>query len=87
MLKITEQTFTYKDRSFKAIQPGDDHARTTKESLAHQKKVSAYANIVLVKRNEINEWSERYKKLKYDLALTRRRVTMKLEECRKRFER
>lgn len=42
---------------------------------------------MLVKRNEILEWQERYKKLKYDLALTRRRVTMKLEECRKRFER
>ena len=45
------------------------------------------ANIVLVKRNEVEEWQERYKRLKYDLALKRKKVTLKLDNCKKRFQR
>ena len=43
------------------------------------------ADIVLVKRNEMAEWQQRYKQLKYDLALTKKKVEMKLAECKKRF--
>jgi hypothetical protein len=45
------------------------------------------ADIVLVKRNEMAEWQKRYKQLKYDLALTKKKVEMKLAECKKRFQR
>ena len=48
---------------------------------------SELADIVLVKRDEVLDWQQRYKQLKYDLALTRKKVSMKLEECNKRFER
>ena len=48
---------------------------------------SELADIVLVKRDEVLDWQQRYKQLKYDLALTRKKVAMKLEECNKRFER
>jgi len=39
------------------------------------------ADIVLVKRNEMVEWQQRQKQLKYDLALTKKKVEMKLKEC------
>ena len=32
------------------------------------------------------EWMERQKKLKYDLALTKKKVLMKLKECKNRFK-
>lgn len=32
------------------------------------------------------EWQQRQKQLKYDLALTKKKVEMKLKECAKRFE-
>lgn len=44
------------------------------------------ADIVLVKRNEMVEWQQRQKQLKYDLALTKKKVEMKLKECKERFE-
>ena len=44
------------------------------------------ADIVLVKRNEMIEWQQRQKQLKYDLALTKKKVEMKLKECKERFE-
>jgi hypothetical protein len=44
------------------------------------------ADIVLVKRNEMQEWQQRQKQLKYDLALTKKKVEMKLKECKERFE-
>ena len=32
------------------------------------------------------EWQQRQKQLKYDLALTEKKVEMKLKECKERFE-
>lgn len=32
------------------------------------------------------EWQQRQKQLKYDLALTKKKVEMKLKECAKRFD-
>lgn len=31
------------------------------------------------------EWQQRQKQLKYDLALTKKKVEIKLKECKKRF--
>lgn len=45
------------------------------------------ADIVMVKKNEIEEWQQRQQKLRYDIALTKKKVEMKLKECKKRFER
>ena len=44
------------------------------------------ANIVLVKKHEMEKWLARQEKLTYDLDSTKRKVESKLAECRKRYD-
>jgi hypothetical protein len=44
------------------------------------------ANIVMVKKRDMEKWLARQDKLQYDLASTKRKVDSKLAECRKRYE-
>lgn len=44
------------------------------------------ANIVLVKKHEMEKWLQRQDKLQYDLGSTKRKVDSKLAECRKRYD-
>jgi hypothetical protein len=41
----------------------------------------ALADIVLVKKHEMEEWQRRQDQLKYDLAVTKQKVAQRLFEC------
>ena len=79
VLRIREQSYNFKEKQGKLLPVKEDTSK--KKAIVDP----ALANIVLVKRNEVEEWQERYKRLKYDLALKRKKVTLKLDNCRKRF--
>lgn len=99
VFRLAEQLLNCKDRSLKALAGLDDPSMSSSAAGADKKNQGGkaasklkivepeLADIVLVKRNEMAEWQQRYKQLKYDLALTKKKVAMKLEECKKRFER
>jgi hypothetical protein len=44
------------------------------------------ANIVLVRKRDMEKWLARQDKLQYDLASTKRKVDAKLADCRHRYD-
>ena len=79
-----------KDRTFKLLNDGGDlmgHRHDAKSKKAKKVVDPELADIVLETRSEIEDWQARYKKLKYNLALTNKRVTLELTECENRFAR
>lgn len=88
---IGEQLMSLKDpKVFKRVIQTDESAAANDKKSQKDGKVKIVdpelADIVLVKRNEMVEWQQRQKQLKYDLALTKKKVEMKLKECAKRFD-
>lgn len=87
---IHEQVFNYKEKTLKAsiqIDEGDKKGNMKIKDQRYKIVDPELADIVLVKRNEMVEWQQRQKQLKYDLALTKKKVEMKLKECKRRFTR
>lgn len=81
--------FNLKDKSLKARHAFEDATADKSQSKVCRSKIvdQQLADIVMVKKNEIEEWQQRQQKLRYDIALTKKKVEMKLKECKKRFER
>lgn len=46
----------------------------------------ALADIVMVKKNEMEEWSRKQEQLKYDLAVTKKKVEQKLAESKAKYQ-
>ena len=89
IFRITEQIWNKKDGSLKpASMQIEDQPMDNKGNKDYRLKIvdPELADIVLVKKNEMTEWQVRQKQLKYDLALTKKKVEIKLKECKKRFE-
>ena len=90
---IGEQLVNIKDRSLRPYVHIEESANQDKKASTTGKdprlKIvdSELAEIVLVRRDEMAQWQQRQNNLKYDLALTKKKVEMKLIECKKRFER
>ena len=65
----------------------DDNERGTNDDGGNKCVDSQLADIVLVKKNEMNEWQRKLKELNHDLNLTKRKVNEKLVECQLKYNR
>ena len=76
-----------KDKTTKPLVCIDKDNQGQKSKKARKIVDADLADIVMETRSEIEDWQHRYKKLRYNLALTNKRVTLELSECEARFSR
>lgn len=71
---------------FQQVTANIEQEESEREALTFKVMDKELANIVLVKKHEMEKWLARQEKLTYDLESTKRKVESKLAECRKRYD-
>ena len=90
IFNISEQLFNTKDLSLRPVINLDyDQTNEKKIIKDNRSKIvdSELADIVFVKKDQMEEWRQSQDMLKYQLALTKKRIEIKLEDQKKKFDR
>lgn len=82
--------YNKKDRSYKAAL-STDHENVDKKGGTRDNRTKILdpelADIVFVKKDQMEEWKHSQQLLKYQLALTKKRIEIKLKDQKKKFKR
>jgi hypothetical protein len=90
IFNISEQMYNTKDQSLKPVICLDIETQNDKKGNrdVRSKIVDPeLADIVYVKKDQMEEWKSSQDMLKYQLALTKKRIEIKLEDQKKKFNR